>query len=371
MDERAKTIGINFEFNLRWYGGINYLINIINSFNYLEKSEQPDIIIYISEKKEEIEKLITYKKVSWVKLRYVPIQFRYLLSSIMRKNYFFHEKMNQCDYIFPFNNFPIKPLTKTKLISWIPDFQHKIYKHNFSFLNLILREFRFKLINKNSDLLILSSNDALKDYKKFYIKRAKKVEIIPFVSVIEERYNNKEILKKYNLIENKYLIVSNQFHLHKNFEIVISSFEKFFSTNKDYKLVITGTAGKKNSYYSNILDMINDKKSKSNIIFTGFLNKSDVLSLIYFSKSLIQPSKFEGWNTAIEDCKSMGVPVIASNISVHKEQLGQSGNYFDLSDNSSLLKILTELKSIQMMDIENLKIRYNDFSKLILNKFES
>ena len=220
-------------------------------------------------------------------------------------------------------------------------------------------------------MLILSSNDALKDYKKFYNKIAKKIKIIPFVSVIEERYNSKEILKKYNLIENKYFIVSNQFHLHKNYEIVINSFEKFYSTNKDYKLIITGTAGKNNRYYSSILNLVDDKKSKHNIIFTGFLKKSDVLSLIYFSKCLIQPSKFEGWNTAIEDCKSLGVPVIASNITVHVEQLGKNGNYFDIGDNSSLLKVLNELENIQEMDIKNIKVRYNDFSKLILKKFES
>lgn len=371
MDERTKVIGINFEFNQRWYGGVNYLINIINSFNYLGESEQPDVIIYISEEKEEIQKLITYNKVSWVKLRHVPIHIKYLLSSIMRKNYFFHEKMNQCDYIFPFNNFPIKPKTKTKLISWIPDFQHKIYKHNFSFLNLILREYRFKLINRNSDLLILSSNDALKDYKKFYNKTSKKVEILPFVSVIQERHKNIDILKKYDLIKKKYFIVSNQFHPHKNFEIVINSFEKFYCKNKDYKLIITGTSGKNNKYYSSILNLVDDKKSKHNIIFTGFLKKSDVLSLIYFSKCLIQPSKFEGWNTAIEDCKSLGVPVIASNISVHVEQLGKNGNYFDIGDNNSLLKVLNELENIQEMDIKNIKLRYNDFSKLILKKFES
>ena len=220
-------------------------------------------------------------------------------------------------------------------------------------------------------MLILSSNDALKDYKKFYNKISKKIEIIPFVSVIQEEHKKIEILKKYDLIKNKYFIVSNQFHLHKNFEIVINSFEKFYCKNKDYKLIITGTAGKNNRYYSRILDLVTDQKSKRNIIFTGFLKKSDVLSLIYFSKCLIQPSKFEGWNTAIEDCKSLGVPVIASNISVHMEQLGQSGNYFDLGDNSSLLKILNGLKSIQLLDIKNLKIRYSNFSKLILNKFES
>ena len=371
MDERRKVIGINFDFNLRWYGGINYLINIINSFNYIEKSEQPDIIIFTYGKIEAIEKLITYNKISWVKLRPIPTPFRFLISAITRKNYFFNKKMNQCDYIFPFNNFPFKPDVKTKLISWIPDFQHKIYKHNFSFINLILREYRFKLINKNSNLLILSSNDALKDYKKFYDKRVKKIAIIPFVSVIEEDYKNEEILKKYDLNQNKYFVVSNQFHLHKNFEIVINSFEKFYCTNKDFKLVITGSAGKNNKYYSNIIDLVNVKKSKTNIIFTGFLKKSDVLSLIYFSKYLIQPSKFEGWNTAIEDCKSMGVPVIASNLSVHKEQLGVRGNYFDLDDNNSLFKILNELKSNQILDVKDIKTRYNDFSKLILKNFET
>ena len=372
MDDKTKTIGIYIDFHQGWIGGINYLINIINSFNYLEKTKKPEVIIFSSIKKGDVKTLITYPNVKFVEIIKQSYFLTFIKSLINNKNFFIHEKMKECDLIYPFNDFPIKKKPKrTKFISWIPDFQHKIYKRNFSFFNLILREYRFKLINRNSDLLILSSNDAIKDYEIFYNKTAKKVEVIPFVSVIEEDYKNKEILKRYDLIENQYFIVSNQFHVHKNFEIVINSFEKFYCKNKEYKLIITGTAGKNNRYYSRILDLVTDQKSKKNIIFTGFLKKSDVLSLIYFSKCLIQPSKFEGWNTAIEDCKSMGVSVIASNIGVHLEQLKDQGNYFNINDPETLEHLFFNHKQLKKSELPTNHKRYREFANLIIKKFVS
>ena len=44
---------------------------------------------------------------------------------------------------------------------------------------------------------------------------------------------------------------------------------------------------------------------------------------------VIQPSKFEGWSTVIEDAKTMQKLVLASNLDVHLEQLGDKGIYFD------------------------------------------
>ena len=55
---------------------------------------------------------------------------------------------------------------------------------------------------------------------------------------------------------------------------------------------------------------------------------------------MINPSKFEGWNSAIEEAKSLGTSVIASNLKVHKEQLGKKANYFDPDDANSLKKII-------------------------------
>jgi glycosyltransferase involved in cell wall biosynthesis len=54
------------------------------------------------------------------------------------------------------------------------------------------------------------------------------------------------------------------------------------------------------------------------------------------SRAVIQPSLFEGWSTVIEDAKALGVPVIASDLPVHLEQLGKEGAFFSRTDATEL-----------------------------------
>ena len=53
----------------------------------------------------------------------------------------------------------------------------------------------------------------------------------------------------------------------------------------------------------------------------GFISREDQLALMHAAVAVVQPSLFEGWSTVIEDVKSMSVPLVASAISVHQEQL--------------------------------------------------
>lgn len=44
--------------------------------------------------------------------------------------------------------------------------------------------------------------------------------------------------------------------------------------------------------------------------------------------ALINPSNFEGWSTTVEESKSLGLPIILSDIPVHIEQAPPLGRYF-------------------------------------------
>lgn len=371
MDGEYRTIGINIDLDENWFGGVNYLINIINSFNYLDENRKPHVIVFSSIQKKELINQINYSKVRFIFVEKKSFFLTFFKSILLRRNLFLHDEMNRCDCVFPFNNFPIKTSGKVKLISWIPDFQHKVLKKNFSITNWILRDIKFKLISIKTDKLILSSQSALKDYKLFYSKRCFNIGILPFTSVINEDYINHEILNRFNLKPKKYFIISNQFHIHKNFEFAIKSFVNFIKKNSDIKLVITGSASLSNNYYSEIKELVKNSGYESNIIFTGFITRNNVISLMYNSIALIQPSKFEGWNTAIEDCKTLDIPVIASSIPVHIEQLSNYGNYFDNNDSSSLEKILSNFGSLIKGNKEDNLQRFKNFANLILEKFES
>jgi glycosyltransferase involved in cell wall biosynthesis len=61
-----------------------------------------------------------------------------------------------------------------------------------------------------------------------------------------------------------------------------------------------------------------------------------VYALLRASIALINPSRFEGWSTTVEEAKSFGVPAILSDIDVHREQTGGTARYFGVDDPQNL-----------------------------------
>ena len=77
--------------------------------------------------------------------------------------------------------------------------------------------------------------------------------------------------------------------------------------------------------------------------------------LMLHSVALINPSKFEGWSTTVEEAKSLGKTIILSDIPVHREQAPSLGRYFDPDDPELLSSILSEIADnySEKVDIEN------------------
>lgn len=63
--------------------------------------------------------------------------------------------------------------------------------------------------------------------------------------------------------------------------------------------------------------------------FRGLLAYADVVGLASQGRALISPSIFDCWSTAVEEAKAVGVPLVQSGISVHREQAGAGALYFD------------------------------------------
>ena len=61
-----------------------------------------------------------------------------------------------------------------------------------------------------------------------------------------------------------------------------------------------------------------------------------VYALLRACTALLNPSAFEGWSTTVEEAKSFGVPMMLSDIGVHREQTGGAARYFDLNDAPAL-----------------------------------
>jgi glycosyltransferase involved in cell wall biosynthesis len=61
----------------------------------------------------------------------------------------------------------------------------------------------------------------------------------------------------------------------------------------------------------------------------GLVPFTHVIQLALQSVAVVNPSLFEGWSTTVEEAKSLGVPLVLSNINVHREQTGNSARLFD------------------------------------------
>jgi glycosyltransferase involved in cell wall biosynthesis len=74
--------------------------------------------------------------------------------------------------------------------------------------------------------------------------------------------------------------------------------------------------------------------------FLGFMPREDQVVAMREAQAIIQPSRFEGWSTVIEDAKALNQYIIASSLRVHKEQLTKNADFFDPSDYENLSGLL-------------------------------
>ncbi len=61
-----------------------------------------------------------------------------------------------------------------------------------------------------------------------------------------------------------------------------------------------------------------------------------LVGLMQHAIAFINPSRFEGWSTSVEEAKSMGKQIVLSNIAVHLEQAPERGFFFPADDPEAL-----------------------------------
>lgn len=365
--DRIK-IGILFNFTKSWLGGVYYIQNIIKALNVLEDDLKPEILIFYNTELKDFTKNIDYPYYSSVYCDFPSIYFGYLKSWLLQKNIFVETitKEYNLDGVYPLYEHPVKNRGKELLVAWFPDLQHKFYPQYFSKINLFLREIRIKMILRNSDKLVVSSVDVKNHFYNFYkIPQKLKIHVLPFVSIIDDFQldNFNELKSKYKIPE-KYFMVSNQFYEHKNHITIVKALKLFKKQKFEVNIVMTGKMEdyRNPKYIQELKNSITDDISGM-INFLGVIPREHQLCIMKNSLAVIQPSLFEGWSTVIEDAKSLGVPVISSDIEVHKEQLGDKGRFFNSKSPESLASVV----KLFLTQSSNNQVIYEDYQKRVLD----
>jgi len=377
MDIKRKKIGILFNFRSVWMGGIIYIINIVKTLSFLDDDEQPEIFLFYNPDLKRFLEEFDYPRLNLIEWNFPRKDKGILASWLKRKNVFIDEILRNypLDVIYPIHDFPVRTTTNVKLVSWWADLQEKHYPEFFTKKQKFERNIRAKLILKNCDNLVVSSQDVANDFSKYYkIRKGIKIYIFHFVSIIDST-EDKEIndLRTTYKLPDDYFMVSNQFHKHKNHKVLLLALAKLKEMGIKKHMAFTGKfpAASDSPYMTELHNIIQDNNLHDQITLLGLISRSDQLQLMRHSQAILQPSLFEGWSTVIEDAKSLQVPVVASNLNVNIEQLGDTGVFFEPHNPDQLVSILKDYPARNLEDkfYEDYEKRIKHAAKTLLDIF--
>ncbi len=229
------------------------------------------------------------------------------------------------------------------LVTWVADFQHIHLPDMFSKAERLERDHRLMGLIRQADRVVVNSRDVLEDVKRFAPADAAKVRVVSFVSLVEDVSTDGpgSVCASYHLPE-KFVYLPNQFWRHKNHGLVLEALALLKAERHDMTVVCTGNTNdyRAPGYFGTLLADLSRKNLRGQMILLGTVPHEDVFRLLRQSVAVLQPSLFEGWNTAIEECKSEGKAMIVSDLAVHREQNPPKTLYFSPADARALADCL-------------------------------
>ena len=240
------------------------------------------------------------------------------------------------------------PVPNCPTIGWIPDFQHRYLPELFSEDEHRRLNRRHQGLSEKCRLMWCSSDSVARDFKKFFPAHAGKARVASFPSLFayeppEESTSARNFLYR---VPEKFLLVINQFWAHKNHKIVAEALGLLRKAGLEVPTVMAGLPSdyrdKQNTALSETLQTLARNGSWPHSLVLGKVRRDELLQLLRSATVLVQPSRFEGWNTTVEDAKALGCPIILSDLEVHREQCPGALGFFGCDDPRALADILAD-----------------------------
>lgn len=153
--------------------------------------------------------------------------------------------------------------------------------------------------------------------------------------------DNIDVLYKYNLTEQQYVLCVGTLSPHKNIAMLLKAYSLIDKFEFKIKLVLVGNVG---WMCTEIFQLLHNLNLTNSVIMTGYVSQENLECLYKNSKALIFASLYEGFGLPLLEAMVRGIPVIASNIPVFKEIGDDSVVYFDPFDENDMAeKILNVL----------------------------
>jgi len=326
-----------------WAGGYNYQRNLFEVLNRYHPGEvRPVLFAGMNDDAAEIEALAQIPGVEVFRSPAFDRTGRGLLSTLalgIHGPAAAQFRARQIDVVFESARFFGWRLP-FPAIAWFPDFQHRLLPSLFSRRAYWQRELGFRIQIASGRHIMLSSASALEDLRRFYPGVANGVSVVRFATEPPSSLlttDPLDVVSGYGLPQ-RFLYLPNQFWRHKNHQLVIEALGLLKRRGVDIVVAASGSTHdpREPDYFEDTMRHVAAQGLESNFRHLGMIPLDHVYALLRTSAALINPSKCEGWSTTVEEAKSFGVPMILSDIDVHREQTEEAARYFAVDDAGAL-----------------------------------
>jgi glycosyltransferase involved in cell wall biosynthesis len=228
-----------------------------------------------------------------------------------------------------------------KSVVVIHDLSYFYYPESFLSKDLYqLKNWTAYSVKKASRIIAVSNNTKEDIIKNYNIKEEK-------IRVIHNGFDQKTSINSTNEQAQKkpYFIYIGTIQPRKNLENTILAFHRFIQNKPNYNFYIVG---KKGWLYTEIFNLVKQRKLTDKVIFTDYLSEEKKANLLNRASALIMPGFYEGFGLPLLEAYLHKVPVIASNSGALPEIAGNAALYFEpenVSDLVNKMKIVESKKN--------------------------
>lgn len=318
-------------------GGVQYVIHLVTALARLPELERPEIVLVV--RPHFVGALALHNPI----LPFVdevviwPLERHDLERPGVRVIPTVNGLFDRVDVVLPGHAMalPGKPIA-----TWIPDFQHHHLPQFFPSAELAVRDNLFGALAAQAELLILSSHAARQDWERFYPHAKAIVRVMPFRAAPEPQWFELDpaVVAEKHGVRQPFLICCNQLWIHKGHDTLVRALGMLRRDGVTPHLVCTGaTADSRDpGVLEKLYEAMDAEGVRAQVHFVGLLPRAEQIALIRRSLGVVQPSRFEGWSTVVEDSRLLGKTILMSDLDVHIEQAPRHGHYFRVGDATDL-----------------------------------
>ena len=331
-----------------WTGGLNYLRNLFSALAEVPgRPVVPVLFLAPGTPDKAFAPLLPYLATAPVVVPgWTSSRNRRALNAVLRG----HDQVSLAafraagiDVVF-FNDawyghrFPIPTL------SWVADFQHCRLPQMFTPFQRWKRSAMYWAFSRGATRVLVSSQDARQDCEQFFPAARGKIDAVPFAVQLGEASppgDVRAVVAHHGLPE-KFVYFPGQLWRHKNHLAALEAVRRLAAAGTDVVVVSSGNLsdGRHPDHPAQVLALAKDDALRERFRFLGLIPYEHIMPLMRASAAVLNPSLFEGWSTTVEEAKAVGVPLLLSDLRVHREQAPENALFFDPGNVDEMAKVL-------------------------------